>query len=175
MPSAQDEDFLRLFTRHEPELRAFVRSCLPAQDDVDEVMQETSLAAWKKFHTLPDPKQFPRWACLIARYEILKRRRAKERDRFVLDEDVINALVDEAADDMSLRGRQLAALEACIGKLPKERRELSLAAYAPGMSKKVLARQLQRSEGSVYQLLARIRQELWRCVEATLATERFSP
>jgi len=41
------EAFLRLFTRAEPELRAFVRSCLPRLQDVDEVMQEVSLVAWR--------------------------------------------------------------------------------------------------------------------------------
>ena len=36
--------------------------------DVDEVLQEVSLVAWKKFATLDDPTLFPRWACLITRY-----------------------------------------------------------------------------------------------------------
>jgi RNA polymerase sigma-70 factor (ECF subfamily) len=46
------EDFLRLFLRHEAELRAFVRACLPRAADVDEVMQEVSLVAWRKFAAL---------------------------------------------------------------------------------------------------------------------------
>jgi RNA polymerase sigma-70 factor, ECF subfamily len=37
--------FLRLFTTHEAQLRAFVRSCLPRRQDADEVMQEVSLVA----------------------------------------------------------------------------------------------------------------------------------
>jgi RNA polymerase sigma-70 factor (ECF subfamily) len=50
-----------------------------------------------------------------------------------------------------------------------------MAAYTPGTSQKDLARQLGRTEGSLYQLLSRIRQELWRCVELTLAKEAASP
>ena len=61
------EAFLRLFTRCEPELRAFVRSCLPRLQDVDEVMQEVSLVAWRKFGDLDDRGRFAPWACLIAR------------------------------------------------------------------------------------------------------------
>ena len=34
------ETFLRLWMRHEPELRAFVRSCCPKAQEVDDVMQE---------------------------------------------------------------------------------------------------------------------------------------
>jgi RNA polymerase sigma-70 factor (ECF subfamily) len=172
-PSPRDphEDFLRLFMRHEPELRAFVRACLPRAGDVDEVMQEVSLVAWRKFSALEEVAQFPRWACVIARYEILKFRRACARDRLVLDEDILEKLATEGAEELSVRHRQLNALEGCIAKLPSERRGLALAAYAPETSMKELAGQLGRTEGSLYQLLARIRQELLRCVEITLARE----
>jgi RNA polymerase sigma-70 factor (ECF subfamily) len=74
-----------------------------------------------------------------------------------------------------VRHRQLDAVDVCIKKLPRERRELALAAYAPGSSMKDLAAQLGRTEGSLYQLLARIRQELLRCVEHTLAQEAHAP
>lgn len=168
MPADDHQDFLRLYTRHEPALRAFVRACLPRPEDVDEVMQETSLVAWKKFATLPAAEHFPRWACLIARYEILKRRRTFARDRLVLDEDVVNLLAEEAEAETPERQKQLSVLDACIARLPRERRELVLAAYAPGVTKKDLARRLRRTEASVYQLLARIRCELLQCVEHSL-------
>lgn len=163
--------FLRLFTRHEPELRAFVRSCLPRPNDVDEVMQEVSLVAWRKFGDLADRSRFAPWACLIARYEILKYRRAHARNRLLLDESVIEALADEATAEMPLHQRRLAALEACFEKLPTDRRDLVIASYTPGTSQKDVARRAGRTEGSLYQLLSRIRQELWRCVELTLARE----
>jgi RNA polymerase sigma-70 factor (ECF subfamily) len=165
------EDFLRLFLRHEGELRAFIRACLPCAADVDEVMQEVSLVAWRKFASLEDKTQFGRWACLIARFEVLKHRRTHARDRLVLDEDIIEKLAEEAAEEAPRRSRQLVALDHCVAKLPRERRELALAAYAPGVSIRDLAAQLGRTEGSLYQLLARIRQELLHCVERTLAKE----
>jgi RNA polymerase sigma-70 factor (ECF subfamily) len=176
LPTAHDphEDFLRLFMRHEPELRAYLRACLPRAGDVDEVMQEVSLVAWRKFPTLAEPAQFPRWACVIARYEMLKYRRAHARDRLVLDEDIMEKLAAEGIEELPVRHRQLQALEGCIGKLPPKRRGLALAAYAPETSMKELAAQLGRTEGSLYQLLARIRQELLRCVELTLAREAHS-
>lgn len=165
------DTFLRLFTTHEPQLRAFVRSCLPRRQDADEVMQEVSLVAWRKFSDLADRGRFGAWACLIARYEILKYRRTHARDRLVLDESIIAALAEEAATEMPLHDRRLAALDACFDKLPEERRQLVIAAYMPGTSQKDLAKQLKRSEAAVYQLLSRIRQELWRCVELALAKE----
>ncbi|EDY17993.1 RNA polymerase, sigma-24 subunit, ECF subfamily [Chthoniobacter flavus Ellin428] len=169
------EDFLRLFTHHEPGLRAFVHACLPRAADVDEVMQEISLVAWRKFSTLTEAAQFPRWACLIARYEILTFRRAHARDRLVLDEDIMEKLAEEGAEEMPVRHAQLAALDDCVAKLPRDRGELVLAAYAPEHSIKSLAGRMGRTEASLYQLLARIRQELLRCVERTLAQEAQTP
>jgi RNA polymerase sigma-70 factor (ECF subfamily) len=174
-PPDPHENFLRLFTHHEPELRAFVRACLPRSEDVDEVMQEVSLAAWRKFASLTETAQFPRWACVVARYEILKFRRAHARNRLVLDEDIIEKLAEEGGEEMSVRHQQLNALDDCIAKLPRERREVALAAYVPETSIKELAAQTGRTEGSLYQLLARIRQELLRCVEHTLAQEAHTP
>ena len=174
-PQDPNEVFLRMWTHHEPALRAFVHACLPRAGEVDEVMQNVSLVAWRKFPTLADHTLFPRWACLIARYEILMARRRHARDRLVLDEDVIAQLADEGAEEMPVRSRQLEALDCCIEKLRREHRELALAAYAPDTSMKALAAQLSRTEGSLYQLLARIRQELLRCVERTLAREAHLP
>lgn len=42
---ARYRTFVRLFTRHEGALRSLVRTLLPTWDDVDEVMQDVSIAA----------------------------------------------------------------------------------------------------------------------------------
>jgi RNA polymerase sigma-70 factor (ECF subfamily) len=163
------ETFLRLWMRHEPELRAFVRSCCPKAQEVDDVMQEVSVAALRKFSTLDDHSAFGAWACLIARYELLSARRRFARDRLVLAEDIVELLAEEGAEELPLRQRQLRALDQCIEELPRERRELALAAYAKGTTIREIAAQLGRSEGSLYQLLARIRRGLHRCMEQALA------
>lgn len=163
------ETFLRLWMRHEPELRAFVRACCPKAQEVDDVMQEVSVAALRKFSTLDDHAAFGPWACLIARYELLSARRRFARDRLVLAEDVLELLADEGAQELPLRQRQLKALDQCIEKLPRERRELALAAYAKDTTIREMARQLKRTEGSLYQLLARIRMELHRCMTREMA------
>jgi len=167
-PADSHEDFLRLWTHHEPELRAFVRSCCPRAQEVDEVMQEVSVVAWRKFSSLDDSKAFGPWACMIARYELLMARRRFARDRLVLAEDVVKLLAEEGADEMSLRHRQLEVLDSCIGKLPRERRELALAAYSRDTSIRDLAAQMGRTEGALYQLLARIRKQLFECMNNSL-------
>jgi RNA polymerase sigma-70 factor, ECF subfamily len=170
-PCDSNEHFLLLFTRHEPELRAFVRTCVPCRDDVDEVMQRVSLVAWRKFSQLEERAQFASWACVIARFEILKYRRSKARDRLVLDEDIMERLGAEGIPELPLRHRQLSALDGCVAKLPDERRQLIIDAYTAEGSIRALSTKMGRTEGSLYQLIARIRQELLRCVERSLAEE----
>jgi RNA polymerase sigma-70 factor (ECF subfamily) len=162
------ETFLRLWTVHEPELRAYVRCCCPKAQEVDDVMQEVSIAALRKFSTLDDHSAFGPWACLIARYELLTARRRYARDRLVLSEDIVGLLAEEGAEELPLRQRQLQVLDQCVEKLPSERRELTLAAYGKDTTIRDLATRLKRSEGSLYQLLSRIRKELHRCMERTL-------
>ena len=118
---------------------------------------------------LDDHAAFGPWACLIARYELLSARRRFARDRLVLAEDVVKLLVDEGAQELPLRQRQLRALDECVGKLPRQRRELALAAYSKETTIRQIAAQLGRTEGSLYQLLARIRKELHGCMEQALA------
>ena len=116
-PPDPHETFLRLWMRHEPELRAFVRSCCPKAQEVDDVMQEVSVAALRKFSTLDDHAAFGPWACLIARYELLSARRRFARDRLVLAEDVLELLADEGLRSClcvsSNCGRWIGALRNC--------------------------------------------------------------
>jgi RNA polymerase sigma-70 factor (ECF subfamily) len=170
-PQNSDEDFVRLLSRHEPVIRAFLRAQLPAAADVDVVMPEVALVAWRKFSELGEREAFARWACVIARYEVLRYRRDKARDRFLLDEDVLTKLADETVSDFSRRERQMAALEDCLQKLPAPRRSLVLGCYSPGASIKEVAARSGHSEDGLYQLLRRIRLELHRCVETSLREE----
>ena len=166
------ETFMRISTLHDPSLRAFVRSFCPKAQEVDDVMQEVSVAALRKFSTLDEHSAFGAWACLIARYELLTARRRFARDRLVLAEDIVGLLVEEGADELPLRQQQLNALDDCIAKLPRERRELALAAYAKDTTIRELAARLKRTEGSLYKLLSRIRKALHQCMERALPEAR---
>jgi len=94
------EQFVRLLVRNDRAIRAWLRSLLPTLDDVDEVMQEVSVVAWRKFDQLDDPENFRRWACVIARYEVLMYRRKKARDRIVLGQEVEKLIADEGLEEL---------------------------------------------------------------------------
>jgi RNA polymerase sigma-70 factor (ECF subfamily) len=169
--SANHEAFLTLLLRHEGMVRAAIRAVVHRAEDVDEIMQAVSLVAWRKFESLTDREGFGRWACVIARHEVLKFQRARARDRFVLDEALVERILEEGAEEGAARGRRLMLLEHCLEKLPEARRELLMQVYSPGCTTRAVAERLGRSEDGLYQLLRRLRLELKHCVELGLAEE----
>ena len=73
--------FPRLWAKHDPSLRAFLRASLPDPHDLGEVMQNVSVIAWKNFLISRMQRLDLVPVSVIARYEILKFRRSKARDR----------------------------------------------------------------------------------------------
>ena len=159
---------MRLFTRHEGGLRCFVRTLLPSWDDVDEVMQDVSVAAWTKFDRFDPDTDFIRWAATIARFEVLNYRRTKARDRLVFDEDIIQLLAQECQDDLSRSEQERRALDDCLTKLPEHQQQLVLRVYAPDQKIKLIAEEIGVTPNALYKTLGRLRLILLRCIEETM-------
>lgn len=170
------EEFVALFARNEPSLRAFIRSLVRSWDDADEVMQNTGLVLWRKFADFEPESDaatdFFRWACVVARFEVLAWRRDKARDRHVFDPDLVEMLSEEAAEQhKNLRGERR-ALESCLAKLPQNLRQVVMAAYEPGVKLNEVARELGKSAGAFYKKLNRTRASLLDCIETEMARVR---
>ena len=173
-PRTDYEQFVSLLTRHEPALRRFVRTLLPAWADVDEVMQRTALAAWRKFDRFEAGTDFIKWALVIARFEALAFRRAMGRDRLVLSDGLLELMAQEAAEETDAAAIEERALESCLQKLRPERRTLVLHAYAQGADQRDVAAAFGKSPAALYMLLCRLRRELAMCIERTLKQETAS-
>ncbi|MDF1825506.1 MAG: sigma-70 family RNA polymerase sigma factor [Verrucomicrobiales bacterium] len=165
------EQFVSLFTRHEPGLRAFVRSLVFSWDDANDVMQNTGLVLWRKFDSFDQNTDFMRWACVVARFEVLSWRRDKARDRHVFDEDLVNLLADEATEVHEALSRERRALEFCLKKLPEKQRRIIMAAYEPGVRLNQVAEALGKTATAFYKTLNRARKGLLKCVESQVVSE----
>lgn len=159
-------EFLRLFTAHEPAIRAHVRRLVPLRTDADDVMQEVAVVLWRKFGDLRAGEPFRPWAFGVAKYEVLAWHRDRARDRVVLPGEVIEILSDEAARDDARLGGRRELLEACLAKLEPAQRRLLLAAYEPAARIQDVAVRSGRSVGGFYQWLHRMRRLLLECVRA---------
>jgi RNA polymerase sigma-70 factor (ECF subfamily) len=170
----QHQSFLRAFTAHEPAIRAFVRRLVPTRADADDVMQEAAIVLWEKFGGFREGADFRGWAFGVARFKVLAWLRDKGRDRLVLDDDVVDLLAAESANDEPRLDRQRRALETCADKLAPDQRALLMQAYQPEVRVQDVAAASGRTVAGFYQWLHRIRRTLLDCVRRELAKEASS-
>lgn len=165
------EEFVRLFVSHEARVRAFVRTLLPSWTDVDEVLQETSLVAWRKFDRFESGTNFFAWVASIARFEALDHLRRRGRDQLVFSDAVVELMAKEAIEDPDTLERQRHALDRCLAKLDAAQRELLLLAYQPGARLHEVAALAGRSVQGYYKSVQRLRARLLDCIEGELRRE----
>ena len=165
------EAFVRLLVEHEPRLRSYLRALLPAWQDVDEVAQNASLVAWRKFSEFQPGTNFHGWLLTIARFEALKHRRNLARSPLVFSDDVWELLAHEASAEAEPKNPRRDALERCLAKLPAAQRELVLKAHAPGARLNEIAQQTGGSEQAFYKTIQRLRAALLECISRTMAME----
>lgn len=175
-PASTDyEAYVGALSQYERLVRAYIRDAgISRPVDVDEIVQEVSVIAWRKFDQLNDVDEFPRCACVIARHRVLGFRRNRFRDRLVLNEKVFDLLLEEALDEAEQHAAQLRQLEPCLDQLPPASRKLVNAAYEPGASIDELARSAGKKANALYQQLWRRRQLLRKCVKDAIQNETNS-
>lgn len=167
-PPEHYETFVRLFVSHEARLRGFVRTLLSNWDAVDEVMQETSLVAWRKFTQFESGTNFMAWAAAIARFEALKHLRRQSRERLVFNDDILDLLAEETLEDVDTLEHQRVALSTCLEKLDSRQKQLLQLAYQPGVKFHEVAAQAGKSTQAFYKTIQRLRASLLTCAERQL-------
>ena len=163
-------EFMRLFVRHEPALRAFARTILPDWESVDDALQEASVTMWEKLDQLRDSDGFMPWAKVILRFKCLSN--VASSRKHVLSAGILEQLADEAesltSNDVS-QVRQ--ALTVCLKHFTASQQELLLAPYAGNGRVKQLAGNCGRSVNALYKLLGRLRTKLASCIQNRIRTE----
>ena len=161
-------EFVRLYSHHEPHIRAFLRSLLPTWQDVDEVIQEVSIIIWKKFDKFDRSTDFMRWVCVIARLETLKYRRKHARSRLVFSDELYTLMADEGNEEFEQRQEEFKALKSCLANLPEKQRNFVNKVYEDGVKTVDLASQLDTTVSSLYMKMTRIRKALFKCIKTKM-------
>jgi RNA polymerase sigma-70 factor (ECF subfamily) len=159
--------FLVIVRSHGPRLRAFLASQMFHLDDVDDLAQETFIAAYRSLHTFRRNEDFGAWLRGIARHKLLRyfeqtSRRSDLVETFRRD---AAALLEEEleASAIQTQSEQLQALLSCIAKLPERMRHVVRSAL-DGSKSATLAEELKTSAGAVYQLQYRALKTLRECM-----------
>lgn len=171
LSSLVNEDFVRLFTRHQRPLFLYLLTRVPNPVEAEEILQEANIVIWKKFEQFTPGTNFLAWATQIAKYEVLKYRERHHRDKHQFSEQFIEQLAEEDVEEATHWEARRQALAKCLGKLREKDRELIERRYRPGENGLSLAEFLERPVNSVYQSLGRIRRNLLECIHRELSAE----
>lgn len=164
-PAAAQQRFLSLFLRSEREIFRYVAALVPNVTDAEDIVQQAALALWEKFDTYDPTKPFTPWACRFALNKARQWIERRQRWQALLDHGLAEELAQRWQELQPEFERRLKHLEACLGKLPPERRSLVEAYYYDRTGIESLAGQAGRTVAATYKLLQRIRQALQLCVE----------
>jgi RNA polymerase sigma-70 factor (ECF subfamily) len=160
------DEFVQLFTRHQRRLYLFILSQLAGTQDAEEVLQETNLVIWAKYHQFDIDTNFFAWAAQIATYEVLKFRQRRQREKLRFSDEFVQSVATEVLE----RSDELELRRNALQKLRSGDRALIQRRYQPGERGKHVAEDLGRPANSVYQSLGRIRRTLLECINRTLAS-----
>lgn len=161
-------EFVQLFTKSQRRLFLFILAQVGSLNDAEEILQDTNVIIWSKFHQFQLGTSFFAWAGRIATYEILKYRDKRRAGRLQFSDEFISRIAAESIEISDELEQRREALSECLRRLRADDRELIQARYAPGENGLKVAEHLGRPANSVYQSIGRIRKLLFDCVTRRL-------
>ncbi|MEP3480877.1 MAG: sigma-70 family RNA polymerase sigma factor [Fuerstiella sp.] len=169
------EEFIRSFTAAQRPLFLYLLPMLGNPVDAEEVLQETNVVIWRKWHQFELGTNFIAWGRTIARLEVFRYRRNKGNKIALLDDGILELVSTRLESQPStLDGRRREALSTCIQRLKPKDREIIRLRYEANSNGDQVAKQLGRPPNSVYQSLGRIRRTLMKCIEQQVETIRLA-
>ena len=166
-----EEEFVRLYSMAYSRIYRFILTLVPARNDADEVLQETSLVLWRKFGQYDRERDFVTWACGIARVEVLRLFQEKRRFAKLFDSELLEQLAstyNDHSEELDIRYEFLAD---CRSHLSSEDLSLLGMAYNSDFGMKRATSLLDKPLSTLYRHLARIKSALFKCVEQKMKME----
>ncbi len=165
----RNKELVLLMTQHQRRIFAYLYTLVPNRHDAEDLLQETSLVIYEKFHEFEPGTDFVAWACQIAWWRVRAARQKFARSKVVFDDNVLDSVACTAATMREELDTRHVALEHCLQKLHPRDRELVLSRYEPGSGVEEAAQRSGRSLVAAYKALGRIRKLLFDCVSNQLA------
>lgn len=178
MPHQDDHDledhseFIRMFTKSQFDLYAYILGMTHNMADADDVLQEVNLALWKKRSAYDPQYSFLPWAIGFARIEINNHRKKNHKSKLLFSDDVLNLLAIDWPVDSTYQEQRLTALNSCLKKLASRERRYVTEFYRHGTSVNELSDLYDRPASTIYKILNRARKSLRLCIQATITQSR---
>ncbi len=169
-------DLFDILAREQAPMLGVYLRCLVNASEVDDLLQETLVTAWRNLDKFDRTKPIGPWLRGIARNLALAHHRQMQRTTS-FDPDWLNGLEDRCAALQQQQGdtldEKLAGLRHCIEQLPEPYKQTIKLRYQQEKLGEVLANELQITVENLKKRLQRGKQWLSECLQKKL-TESIS-
>ncbi|MCX5672912.1 MAG: sigma-70 family RNA polymerase sigma factor [Planctomycetota bacterium] len=161
--AGDDAAFTELVGRYQARIAYFVRRLLGSDEHLDDVLQETWLAAFRGMRTLRHPAALAVWLYRIARNQACQQIR-RRREEPELAEDVAGPA--HAEDEPPFSPDQAALIHQCLGQLGHRHREVLVLRFLENMPYEEIANVVGCPVGTIRSRLYHAKWALRREMEA---------
>jgi len=164
-PPDADRAYLDRLLPSLPLLRAYLRLQVGDHADLDDLVQEVSVALWRRWQDYDPERPFVPWMLAFARHHLLRWREDRARARRVLAlDDEAHAQLTWAADRVAEEGSRGEALARCLQTLDEASGRLLRWRYADGLDLAAIAKRLGAAVATISRRLQRVRDRLELCI-----------
>jgi len=165
------EQIVLLLTQHQGTLFRYIFNLVTCEADARDILQETSLALFRKFDQYDSARPFLPWAYRFAYVQVQKHREKSARGPLMFSEDIIDVLALDMERMAPELDHRLQFLEACLGKLNPQDKELVTNRYALRQNVEEMMQRLSVSRRTLFRNLELLRLRLHDCVTRQLQAE----
>ena len=159
------EEFVKLYIKHESQIRTYIQRLIFNSEDANDVMQSTAMLLWKKHDQYDNKQPFLPWAYRFAYNEVRNYYRKYEKSKkLIIDPDCISQLADTSEKFSTELNELKVSLDECVYKLENEDRRLIEYRYCENGKISDLAERKKTTANALSKALQKIRQKLYLCV-----------
>lgn len=162
------KEFLALLMKYQTPLYTYILLMVTHEHDAEDIFQETTALMWTKFDEFERGTSFVAWGCQIARYLVYNFRRRKANQKVYFSSPIVEMISQYAESKLNDDDQRTSALKKCLGRLNQNDRMLVYMHYEKGFTIKKAAEKTGRSIHTLYKTMARIHENLLRCMRTSL-------
>ncbi|QDT66467.1 sigma-70 family RNA polymerase sigma factor [Calycomorphotria hydatis] len=165
-------EFLRLFQDARDSIHRVAYSVTGSYSDADDVVQESALVMWEKFHQFETGTNFHGWArVIVSRLAISNVKKRRIAGKLVLSDEALKRVsqVCRGADELLELRRE--KMSECFADLAEKDRSLIRECYGSNETIKSVAKRRNWNIQSIYTRLKRIKHSMQKCVDRRMGRE----
>lgn len=163
--------FGEIVRRYQGEVRMIISKWVRCAATADDIAQEVFVAAYENLNRFDDQRSLKAWLVGIAKNKtklyLRSEARRRNRESDPLHDQVLRWKAEQLESEVLIDTSEHASLARCLGKLAPGSRQLVEKHYFDGMTLESIARESNRTGGSLRMMLLRIRKALAKCIRGT--------